>query len=40
MTEKQAVQCFFSSFSALYPSFAPLRPWLPLPIDIPVADHF
>ena len=40
MTEKQAITCFFSSFSALYPPHPALRGWLPLPLDIPVTDQF
>ncbi len=40
ITEKQAITYFFSSFSALYPPHPALRGWLPLPLDIPVADQF
>lgn len=40
LTEQQAVSCFFSSFGALYPLDPALRPWLPLPFEIPTADQF
>ena len=40
LSEKQAVTCFFSSFGALYPPDPALGPWLPLPLDISVADQF
>ena len=40
LSEKQAVTCLFSSFGALYPPDPALSPWLPLPLDIPVADQF
>ena len=40
MTENQAVEFFFSPFSAFFASSPLLQCWLPLPLNIPSADGF
>ena len=40
LEEKQAAALFFSPLSLLSVRDPLLRCWLPLPLDIPVADHF
>ena len=40
LTEMQAAALFFSPLSRLTVRDPQLRCWLPLPLDIPVADHF